>query len=459
MVLLAVLVILLVLGGASASFVWFMNRQQSVAGLQYRRAAAMAVAEAGVHRALSILETVTPDGRAMGRTWRTSAYSEPRPVGHLEGRFTISLADHPEGAISITSVGEVPGATRRLRARVFLAPPALLAGIYGAGLIRLERPPATTFVLPYGAGIGDRPWTHIAAGRGIWFATTDVSINDQSVTLDVGSGPLDPAEGAILGARLPRPGPVRILLARGAELLIGRDLQRVDIQQLRAMGVHVEGVVLRAEALHPLPEVDRTYFRGKAMANPGNASLNQAAGKYLGDGDLERKRDSLYTDREFEKVRTFLKAGLAPPRLQGIVYVTGAVSLLEGDRLDIVDGALIAESTVYLSNGAFLTITHTAATRTLPGLLVLGNGALFVSERARLRAHGLVYASRLVDVEKGAQVDVVGALVGNDRGLSVRNASGQVVVRYDPAVLGTPGLYVGGDAPVVAWVATWEELP
>ena len=52
----------------------------------------------------------------------------------------------------------------------------------------------------------------------------------------------------------------------------------------------------------------------------------------------------------------------------------------------------------------------------------------------------------------------MGALVSNDPGLSFRNL-GRVVIRYDPAVLGTPGFRVAEDAPVVAWVAVWQESP
>ncbi len=58
-----------------------------------------------------------------------------------------------------------------------------------------------------------------------------------------------------------------------------------------------------------------------------------------------------------------------------------------------------------------------------------------------------------------ARADIVGAALSADRGLSFRNVAATVVIRYDPAVLGTPGLHVAADAPVVAWVAAWEELP
>ena len=56
MALLAVLVILLAVGGASASFVWLMNQHQARAGDRFRAAAALAAADAGIQRALAILE-------------------------------------------------------------------------------------------------------------------------------------------------------------------------------------------------------------------------------------------------------------------------------------------------------------------------------------------------------------------------------------------------------------------
>ncbi len=52
----------------------------------------------------------------------------------------------------------------------------------------------------------------------------------------------------------------------------------------------------------------------------------------------------------------------------------------------------------------------------------------------------------------------MGAVLGNDRDLSL-TTEGLVVIRYDPTVLGTPGLRMGLGRSVVAWVALWEDLP
>ena len=459
MALLAVLLILLIITGSSASFIWFMNQQQTRAGTRFRSAAAMAVAEAGVHRALSILESVAPDGTP-GRFWRPAAHSEILPVATLEGRFTLSAADEAGGAIAITSAGEVGGVTRRLRARVYLASPALLVALYGTSLVRIERPPAAIAIVPYGSAIEDRPWVHIAAGRGIGFGATDVSINNPAVAMEPGPGPVLPPPGKDDASGLPIAGPVRLLLARAADLTIGPEHQRVDVQQLRVMGVRIEGVTLRTEALPRLPQPQRAFFQAQAAANTSNANVNESAGKYLGLEDLARKRDSVYSQEHFEQLQAFLDTGPQGPRgLQGWIYVRGGVSLSERQQLAIADGVLVTEDTLRLSNGATLEITHSAATRTLPGIIVLDNGGLIVAHKARLRAHGLVFVSRIVDVWEGARVDIVEALLGSDPVLSFRNLGARVLIRYDPAVLGTPGLRVPDDAPVVAWVAAWEELP
>jgi len=177
--LLVVLLILLAVTTSSASFIWSMNQLQARAGLRYRSAAAMALAEAGVYQALSLLETGQPAGLA-ARPGRSAEFSETMQVGPLEGRFTVSSSGDPDGAIIMTSVGEVAGVTRRLRARVYLTSPAMLVALYAVSYIRLEEPPASTFVLPYSTGIGDRPWIHLAAGREVWFRTSHVAINDPS---------------------------------------------------------------------------------------------------------------------------------------------------------------------------------------------------------------------------------------------------------------------------------------
>ncbi|MDR7555300.1 MAG: hypothetical protein QN157_06795 [Armatimonadota bacterium] len=454
--LVAVLVVLLLATALAGSAAWLLQRQQARAGTRYRSAAALAAAEAGVHRALAVLESVAPDGWSPGALWRPSGHVEHHRVGALDARSIVSITDEADGALLVTATGEAGGTARRIRARVYLASPALLVGLYATSLVRLEEPPAATVVLPYGHGIGDRPWVHVAAGEGVWFATGSVSINDPSVRLPIGPGPVDPP-GAPPEA--PRAGPVRLLLARRAQLTLGWDRQPVELAFLRAAGIHVEGVVYRDEALPALPQVDRAYYRARAAANHLNAPVHRAAGVFLGDRALTDKLDSVYTPEELRQVLRYFRKSGAPPRLAGIVYVRGGVELVDRARLVVIDGALVAESTVHLIEEAVLEILHSPATRTWPGLVVLDDGALLLAQGARLRVHGLVYVSRLVDAGDGVTVDVVGAVLAGDPRHSVRNRAATVVIRYDPAVMGTPGLrWTPGGAPVV-WVAAWEELP
>jgi hypothetical protein len=64
-----------------------------------------------------------------------------------------------------------------------------------------------------------------------------------------------------------------------------------------------------------------------------------------------------------------------------------------------------------------------------------------------------------VSVRDSAQVDIVGSLLSADHDLSFWNSGSTVVIRYDPAVMGTPGLRVPDGTPMIAWIAAWEELP
>jgi hypothetical protein len=455
--LVAVLVIALIVGGSSALFIAFMQRQQSQAGARYRSAEALAVAEAGVHRALSTLEGDASGGAPRGRFWRPDGYLETVAVGTREGRFTLSISDAPDGALVIASAGEFAGTVRRLRVHVYISTPALLAALYGAGFVHLERPPAAVTILPYGAGIRDRPWIHVAAGTGIGFETTDVSINDPSVRFEAGPGPID-APGAGGSTMVRAPGPARLLLAKGADLTLGPERRRVDIDQLRVAGVYVAGVVEHADVIPEPPGVDRGYYQAAAASNAANRIVNEAAGRRFADADLQRKAGSLYTPEQFERVLQYVHQTKAGP-VRGLIYVTGGVSLNDGEQLEVADGALVAESTVYLGQKSAIEVTHSAGTRTLPGLVILDDGALVLTRGARLRAHGLVYVNRMIDLGKDTRVDIVGALLGNDPELSVRSFASSVVIRYDPAVLGTRGLRPNDGARPITWVAAWEELP
>lgn len=456
--LLVVMLVMLAIAGSAAVFIWYMNQVQSRAGLRYRSAMALEAAEAGIYRALSVLEWQHLADESGGQRWRPAAYTETIQLGPRAGRFTIDFADDIDGAIIITSVGEVGGTSRRLRARVYMASPALLAAVYGTGVLRFGGPPASTLIVPYGVGLKDRPWVHIAAGDGVVFASTSVSINDPSLAFALSPGPVDGPAGVNAMTGPPPSEPARILLSRRGDLSLHRGGQPVDVQQLQAMGLRLDEVAPRPDRVPGVPEVDAAYYAALAASNTANRTVNEQAGKYVGNGDLANKRDSLYTSDEFEQVQLYLAAGSGPSWLQGVIYVKGAVLLPEGQELRITDGALVLESAAFVSRGAFLEITHSAVSRRLPGLIVLGEGALAVNQDARVRIHGLVHVNRMISIDEGAQVDIVGAMLGNDGRVS-GNLAGTLTIRYDPAVLGTPGLRTPAGTPAVAWVAAWEELP
>ena len=74
---------------------------------------------------------------------------------------------------------------------------------------------------------------------------------------------------------------MRILLARGAELILGQDY-RVDVRQLWTMGVRLEGAVLRDEVLPALPEPDESYFQTRARLNERTRASTRRQGSIWG---------------------------------------------------------------------------------------------------------------------------------------------------------------------------------
>ncbi len=456
--LLGVLVLILAVTASSVTFVWYMNQLQTRAGARYRAAAALNVADAGVHRALAALESQAPEGGLRGREWRPQGYQEAVQVGTLPGRFVLSMSEESRGARIITSAGEVGGVVRRIRVRAYLASPALLAALNGAGIVKIDAPPATTMLLPYGTVTANRAWVHMMAGRAVWFSTAGASLNDPEAHVAFSPGPVDAAAGLGKGTTKLPALPLRIVLPRDAILSVGGADQTADVTQLRAFGVSIQDIV-RAEVMPDPPAIDRGYYQSLAAANTANAAVNREAGLITGDHALEQRAGSDYSGGEFVHLLDHLAAEQYRPRLRGVIYVHGSVTLPEGAHVIIEDGALITESTVHLSRWAELSVVHSPATRTLPGLMVQDLGTLALAQESRLHAHGLVYVNRAIDVGEGAAFDVVGAVVGNNPGISFRAYAAAVIIRYDPAVLGTPGLLIPEQGPVVVWIASWEEVP
>lgn len=453
--LLVVLIIMIAVAVSSTSFIWFMNQQQTRAGTRYRAAAAFQVAQAGLRRALAILESTAPDG-SPGRDWRPADFSEPVAAGSLEGRYVIAIENHPEWGLLVTSEGQAGGLRRRIRAHVVLAPPALLAGIYASASIRLVGEPASLVITPYG-GFAGRPWVHIAAGGEVWFGSDRIRVNDPAGALPLPPGPIDPL--AVIDRPESRPAilPISLLLAGEAPLVLGEARREVDAERLRAAGIGV-AAVHRIDALPPLPEVVRGFYASLAEGNTANAALNRAAGRFSGDHDLEQKEDSRYDAAQMTRLLTYLNSRQPDESLRGAIYVSGRVTVPAGGWLHILDGALVTENTVKVEEEAELRVTHSARTRLLPGIIVLDPGGLVVGRGARLHAHGLVEAAQIIEMLEDATVEVVGAVAARASGLSLRNTGAAILLRYDAAVLATPGLRVRFREPIVAWVATWEEI-
>jgi hypothetical protein len=456
-VLLSVLVLFFAIYFSVAAFLWFMSGQQTQAGARYRDAAALSAAEAGIQRALALLESPTEE--PLSPTARLPLnHTEPISMGSLSGDFTISVAAGGDGSFTVTSVGAVAGRMRRLEARVTVASPALLAGLYAASVVQFERPSSRAVIAPYNAKLARERWVHVMAGEAIRFIDVTASIINGSAGVEFLRGPLSGPDDSGRACSLGEARTARLAMPRGAELTIGREFERVGAQDLRTMGYRVEEYRTAPERFPAPPRIDRGLYTAMAAANNENAGLNRAAGEFSGDRWLARKLHSVYAPHEASDILRYAAFARSRPVLRGVVYVTGGVELAAGRALAIEDGSLVAERNLVIGEGAELVITHTPRTRTLPGLLILDEGGLLLDQRSRLNAHGLVYVSRSVEMGEGAAVDVVGALLAAHPYVAVRSDGGRLGICYDQAVLGTPGLTVGPRAPVIAWVSDWKEV-
>jgi hypothetical protein len=145
--------------------------------------------------------------------------------------------------------------------------------------------------------------------------------------------------------------------------------------------------------------------------------------------------------------------------LTGPVYVRGPVVIAGGTGIRIRDGFLVTEGSLTLGPGARLDVRHSPRSRLFPGVVTIGEAApLVVQQGAVLIADGLVYAERIFDAGEGAVIDIVGALIAADPLLSFRNHSATVVIRYDPAVLGTIGIRPPSGVEAVARIIAWRDV-
>jgi hypothetical protein len=446
-----VLVFFLMSSGLALLFVSFMDHQQRGAGARYNAALALGAAEAGIYRMLAALES---DLAGIGGGLFGQVLSGKVEGGGRSGEYVVSVSRDRDGGFVLESRGQAGETVRRLRVRVRVAPPALLAALATPGTVKIDGYPAALVIAPYHPRSGELPWVHVMVGRGVWFASTQVTLNTRVPGVELAPGPVGTQGTA--PTELSAPG-VRILLVGTAELTVGTEHSVANVTGLRTFGVPLENVVVRPGNF-PRLYVDRHYFKQLAAMNSANAALNRAAAGYVNDAPLYEKHDSVYSGAQFLHLISYAASRGVPLRLHGVIYVEGTVVLPVDARIVLEEGALVTESTLHLGPGAQLSVMHEQRTRTLPALLVLEQGQLTLAPGARLAAHGLVYVNQGIALAANAVLDVVGSVYVNHSGLAFVPTGAFAAIRYDPAILGTPGLLTVPGEPRVAWVVAWEEI-
>lgn len=442
-----VLVMMMIVQGVALAFLSRVNFEQRLAGASARSLAALYLAEAGVQKALQMLE----DGAIAVHANGNFETLPGEPLGR--GAFAIeAIEPSPGGQIAIVARGEVGGARRRVKVFVRLGPEALAYGVFAANNISLDGQ-SKTYLLPYRAGRGGcRCPGNLAAGAAIRFETVRVALNAFRGTR------LVLREGAVtdrmllesLPATPAGEGRIDLVLAGSAHLFSGVEHAPVTLDKLRrdVANLGVRGV--RSRPALAAPSLDLAALRVLAEANTANAALNKAAGEEGAEAGLRSKSHSRYTLEEFEILLDYLKDH---PKhiLRGMILVEGDVHLDEGMKVTITDGGLVAIGDIVVGEGARLEVRHGAAARGLPGIVAWEGGSIEIEEKAVAIADGLVLADRDVDVTEGV-LDVIGAVAAKN----VLNRDGTVVVRYDSSVLATVGVRRAGKG--VAEVLSWQEL-
>lgn len=434
-----VVVAMLVLQAVAGAFISRMHMEQRLAGRSTRDLAALYLAEAGLQKALWLLEERMSDPASYGR------WDLPHQEALGPGTFEIEEVEHlPGGLIAVVARGEAAGSIRRVKALARVGPEALAYGVYGHLLVGFDGQ-ARTYVIPCKAGGDCRNGGHLASGGTVRFDGTRAALNDfRGIRLPLrdGSGRDDQLLKAP-PAPDPKFGLVDIVLAGGAQLWSGAEQRPVELDELRkrVQGLGVSSLRVRGPLQMPL--IDHGYLRALAEANTANRMLWGATG-------LRGDTGSRYTEEEFIAILDYLKD--SPTRsLRGVVFVEGDVNLEEGTRLTITDGVLVVQGGVEIGAGARLEVRHSSAAWGLPGIVALG-GSIHVRQRSRAVVDGLVLAEQDFYLEGGV-LDAVGAVVARN----FLNRDGIAVVRYSSLVLSTIGLRSTdrGRAELVSW----QKLP
>lgn len=435
-----VVVAMLVLQAVAGAFLSRMHMEQRLAGRSTRDLAALYLAEAGLQKALWLLEERMSDPASYGR------WDLPHQEALGPGTFEIEEVEHlPGGLIAVVARGEAAGSIRRVKALARLGQEVLAYGLYGHLLVGFDGQ-ARTYVIPCRASGDCRSGGHLAAGGTVRFDSAEAALNDfRGVRLPLRDG--RSRDDQLLKAP-PAPDPkfglVDIVLAGGAQLWSGAEQRPVEPDELRkrVQGLGVSSLRVREPLQMPL--IDHGYLRALAEANTANTRM------LWGAMDLGGGTGSRYTEEEFIAILDYLKD--SPTRsLRGVVFVEGDVNLEEGTRLTITDGVLVVQGGVEIGAGARLEVRHSSAAWGLPGIVALG-GSILVRQGARAVVDGLVLAEQDFYIEGGV-LDAVGAVVTRN----FLNRDGIAVVRYSSLVLSTIGLRSTGRGR--AELVSWQKLP
>lgn len=440
--LVAVLVLSLVLNMLALAFVSLMNADQRHAGNAHRAAAALYLAEAGAEKALWNLARGGSEEAHNGNE-SLEGYREQLGSG---GLVIEKIEEHPPGTVAITVQGEVGGVVRRIRHTVRLAPKALGFGLYAGRTAALARQ-ARLYVVPLlpqqeaCARLGDNAVaSHLWVEQGVGLNTLD----GQPVASREGSIPdytlfgLSSLIGVVFKEREILPD---LVTAAGGPLVYGLDKYPLyDLGDLRRKYPAVAFRARRDEEV-VMPRVDMEWYRSMARENYANSVINKAAGEHVRDRALVEKRESLYTQKQFEQILGYMDAQnrSRPPGtalgLAGLVFVDGAVEIVRGLRID--DGGLVVMGIVRVGEQARLEVRHGPAAVGLPGLIASGDGGrIRLEPGASVVVDGLVLANTSLEIFKGT-LDVSGAVLAEQ---GFVNDGGLAVIRYHPDVLGTMGL-------------------
>ncbi len=450
-----VVVVMMILQVIAWAFLARVNVEQRLAGGSTRSLVALYLAEAGLQKALTMLENGAPPGT--GQNGDSLPYEEALGAG----TFTIERLDAgADNVVVIVVRGDVAGARRRVQAVARIGPQTLAYGLYGQNIVAFDGR-SRTYLVPFHTGWGRRRRVPALAAGG------EIRFDSREAALNVFRGRRLPLrEGEISDQMLlrasegtgPAAGLVDLVLAGRAQLRAVLSYIPPRLEELRR---RVDEVGVRQVKGRPpleAPSLDLDHYRALAEANTANAAINAAAAAASGHPDLRTKAHSRYSAEEMVIIFDYLKRTDRPRSvLRGAVFVYGPLDLRGNDTLVITDGALIVEGDLTIGEGVRLEVRHGPAAWGMPGLVASAvetaqEGSIFIERDAMAFVDGLVLAEGNVEI-LGGLLDVIGAVAARD----FANRDGVAVIRYDSRVVATAGFRRTNRG--LAEVLSWQELP